>query len=44
MVTMHDNITIEGLVPNCTILIVAVSGGSVQVMVTTLGGLRTVGE
>ena len=37
----HDNITIEGLVHNTTysILIGAVGGGSVQVMVTTLGGL-----
>ena len=37
----HDNITIEGLVPNTTYTIVigAVDGGSVQVMVTTLGVL-----
>ena len=40
----HDNITIEGLVPNTTYTIVigAVGGGSVQVMVTTLGGLLCV--
>ena len=41
LIGSHDNITIEGLVPNTTYTIVigAVGGGSVQVMVTTLGGL-----